>query len=203
MGLFYFYYLYKNPQMNQAIKIPLRALNPALLKDLQEKYPNAEIQLERNTEPAVAPLSEERFWEIISLFNWEKKGNDDLVLEPAIAVLAQSSIRHICEFSDILSGKLYQLDQKKYAENIGEDAFDSDKYFSVDNFLYARACVVANGRILYENTLNNPLEMPKNLTFEALLYLPSEAYKRKTGKEFQYTPSFPIETYSNKEGWKK
>ena len=44
--------------------------------------------------------------------------------------------------------------------------------------------------------------MPKDLTFEALLYLPSEAYERKTGQPYDYSPAFPVETYSNQEGWK-
>ena len=44
--------------------------------------------------------------------------------------------------------------------------------------------------------------MPKDITFEALLYLANEAYKRKTGEEMNYIPAYPIETYSNKEGWK-
>jgi hypothetical protein len=49
--------------------------------------------------------------------------------------------------------------------------------------------------------LNDPAQLPKGLTFEELPYIPSEAYKRKTGKRYDYTPSYPVETYSNEIGW--
>ena len=65
-----------------------------------------------------------------------------------------------------------------------------------------RCAVVANGRAFYEEVLKNPREMPKDLTFEPLLYVAMTAYKRKIGKEFMILPAFNYETYSNKEGWK-
>jgi len=68
------------------------------------------------------------------------------VVEPAIARLVSGSVRHIFEFADLLSEKLYALDGRKYALQLGEDAWSPDRYFSVDNFLYARCCVVANGK---------------------------------------------------------
>lgn len=37
--------------------------------------------------------------------------------------------------------------------------------------------------------------MPKNSDFEAILYLPAEAYKIKTGKEMNYVPKFIPETF--------
>ncbi|MCB9291542.1 MAG: hypothetical protein H6559_00185 [Lewinellaceae bacterium] len=52
-----------------------------------------------------------------------------------------------------------------------------------------------------KSQLRPPAEMPKDLTFEALLYIPAEAYERKTGKKYDYSPGFPIETYSNEQGW--
>ena len=187
--------------MSTAIKIPLRSVNMAVIRDLKEKYPEAEISVELNQDKNKAPLSEERFWEIISLLDWTKDGNDDLVLEPVIKELSTGPVRHIFEFADLLSEKLFQLDKKVYAENIGEDSYLSDQYFSVDNFLYARACLIANGKESFEKVLESPANMPKDITFEALLYLASEAYKRKTGEEMKYIPAYPIETYSNKEGW--
>lgn len=188
--------------MKTAIKIPLRSVNPAIIKDLQEKYPEAEISVQLNQDKNKAPLSEERFWEIIALLDWAKEGEDDQVLKPAIAQLSEAPVRHIFEFADILSEKLFQLDQQVYAENIGEDSYSPDQYFSVDNFLYARSCAIANGKEAYGKIINAPSLMPKDFTFEALLYLANEAYKCKTGEEMKYIPSYPIETYSNKEGWK-
>ncbi|MCB9291541.1 MAG: DUF4240 domain-containing protein [Lewinellaceae bacterium] len=65
-------------------------------------------------------------------------------------------MRHILEFADLLSEKLYALDSKTYAKHIGEDGWSPGRYFSVDNFLYARCCVVANGKELYEKVLHDP-----------------------------------------------
>ena len=73
--------------------------------------------------------------------------------------------------------------------------------FSVDNFLYARCCVVANGKNAFQEVQKNPTLMPKDKTFEAILYIASTAYTRKMGKKYSYSPTFPIETYSNKKGW--
>jgi hypothetical protein len=133
--------------------------------------------------------------------DWEKEGDDDAVLEPAIAFWAQGSVRHIFEFADILSEKLYGLDGLVFAQHIGTDAWQAGRYFSVDNFLYARCCVVANGQKAYETVLADPSQMPKDFTFEALLYLPAAAYTRKTKNKYEYTPAFPIETYSNEQAW--
>lgn len=189
--------------MPTTIRLPLRALNAEVIKDLQEKYPDAEVSVDVHQDPQHAPLSEARFWEVIALLDWSKEGDDEAVLQLALKQLTEAPIRHIFEFADILSEKLYALDARAYAEHIGEDAWSPDRYFSVDNFLYARACVVANGREVYEKVLENPVLMPKDVTFEVLLYLPSEAYEQKTGKKWDYVPTRPIETYSNKEGWKK
>ncbi|MEK7256383.1 MAG: DUF4240 domain-containing protein [Bacteroidota bacterium] len=188
--------------MNTAIKLPLRSLNPHLVQDLQEKYPEAEIKVVLHHDRKQAPLSEQGFWEIIAMLDWSKEEeDDDAVVEPVVAHLASCPVRHILEFADILSEKLYALDGRSYAMHIGEDAWKPDRYFSVDNFLYARCCVVANGEAFYRKVLKDPASMPKDLTFEALLYVASDAYDRKTGKRLTYVPAFPIETYSNQAGW--
>ncbi|MEZ5044367.1 MAG: DUF4240 domain-containing protein [Saprospiraceae bacterium] len=187
--------------MTTKIRIPLRALNEKVIQDLQEKYPEAEISVELNQDRNKGPLSEDYFWEIISLLDWSKEGDDEAVVEPAIARLASGPVRHILEFADLLSEKLYNLDGLAFAKHIGEDSWSPDRYFSVDNFLYARSCVVANGKEIFEKVIHDPRQMPKDFTFEELLYIPSGAYERKTGKAYDYTPAFPIETYSNQESW--
>lgn len=48
---------------------------------------------------------------------------------------------------------------------------------------------------------NQDDEMPTEVTFESLLYLPQEAFMKKTGKEMVYIPPFNFETYGNKKGW--
>lgn len=187
--------------MTQSIRIPIRSLNEDLIRDLKEKYPEAEVSVELNQDHLKNPLSEAHFWKIIDLLDWKREGDDDAIMEPAIAYLSNEPIRHIFEFADVLSEKLYALDGLVFAQQIGDDAWQADRYFSVDNFLYARCCVVANSQKAYEAVLQDPSLMPKDVTFEALLYLPSSAYVRKTGAKYEYTPAFPIETYSNEKGW--
>jgi hypothetical protein len=183
------------------INFPLRTLNDNVIRDLKEKYPEAQIRVELHPNLTHTALSEVHFWGIIDKFNWEYEQDNDGVLEPAIEYLSTQPVRHIFEFADILSEKLYALDGRKYAQNIGEDAWLPNRYFSVDNFLYARCCVVANGKNAYQEVLKNPLSMPKDTTFEDILYVASAAYERKMSKKYNYAPTYPIETYSNKVGW--
>lgn len=187
--------------MTTGIKLPLRALNESVIRDLKEKYPEAEISVELHQDRTKGPLSESSFWEIIALLDWSKAGDDESVVEPAISRLVSGPVRHIFEFADLLSEKLYALDGRTYALHIGVDSWSPERYFSVDHFLYTRCCVVANGKDVYERVLHNPAQMPKDITFEALLYIPSAAYERKTGNQYDYTPAYPIETYSNQASW--
>lgn len=59
-----------------------------------------------------------------------------------------------------------------------------------------------NGQEAYELVLNDPKQMPKNITFEPLLHLAAKAYENKTNKAFSYITTYNYETYSNAEGWK-
>lgn len=189
--------------MDTAIKIPLRSLSPGMVQDLQEKYPEAMVHVEFSNKAIREGLSEERFWELIALLDWSKAGDDTAIIEPMVNSLAVSPIRHIYEFEDLLSEKLYNLDRLDFARNTGASAYQSDDaFFSVDGFLYDRCSVVANGKSFYEQVLKAPEKMPKDKSFGALLRVASLAYKRKTGKEFEYVPAFNYETYANKEGWK-
>ena len=72
---------------------------------------------------------------------------------------------------------------------------------SSDLFLYARCCAVANGKDFYQEVLSDPAKMPKDLTFEALLYLAEKAYRRKTGKRLDRAPAYIYETFFNPAGW--
>ena len=107
--------------MTQSIKIPIHQLNEDKLKELQEKYPGAKVNLTLPAQPN-HHLSETDFWAIIELFNWEAT-SDEAIVQPAIERLAKMETRAIYSFADLLSEKLYLLDQKKYALHIGEDAW--------------------------------------------------------------------------------
>ena len=188
-------------------KIKLKEVNLQFIQQLQQAHPQEDMELEiivrpvSDTPSSQTTMDEAEFWKIIALFNWEKIGDDDAVMASAITYLSEKSVQDIQIFQDILSEKLYLLDGQVYAQNIGDSAYQKDAHFSVDNFLYARCCVVANGKRYYEHILENPEDMPKNLTFEALLYLANEAHLKKVGKKWQYVPKWNFETFFNLKGW--
>lgn len=191
----------QKPGVTTVLKYPLRNLHPAAIRDLQEKYPDAEFRIELDRTRSEEGMTEERFWQLIGLLDWSKQGDDEAVIEPLVKALVDSPVRHIYEFDDVLSHKLFLLDGLAFAREIGESAWQPGRYFSVDGFLYARCCAVANGFEYFQKLLKDPSLMPKDLDFGALLRVSGEAYERKTGRPYTYVPACQIETYSNEEAW--
>lgn len=183
------------------IRTPLKSVKAEDLAAWQQQYPEGELLLSRGDAQPALGMSDDRFWELIALLDWQQEGNDEAVVAPVVDILAKSSFKDIYGFQDQLSEKLFRLDGRVFAEQIGEDAWHPDTYFSVDNFLYARACAVANGKDFYTALLADPTRMPKDLTFEALIHVAPDAYKQKTGVYFDYIPAYHIETFSNEAGW--
>ncbi len=149
-------------------------------------------------------MNEEIFWDIIELFDWDKTGDDDDVLEPACQALTKQDNEAIFKFDDILSEKLHALDTREHCRACyaGElDPDDGDDYISADDFLYSRCVVVANGRELYASVLADPTAMPQNMEFEALLSLPDSAFEQKTGMSYEHVTSVSYESFQNTSGW--
>ncbi len=147
-------------------------------------------------------LSQDDFWDIIDLFNWDEEGNDDAVIAPAVQQLSQLSKEEILAFQEILSEKLYMIDGEKYAREIGRDCFKGNiKQFSKDWFLAVRCCAVANGQLFYNDVLLDASSIPKDLGFAALTTLAQSAYCRKTGESFNYKTKYSIDSCSNQKGW--
>ncbi len=189
--------------MTTLLEIPLRDAAPSVIQDLRLKYPEAVLRIEAENSLHNGGMDEEQFWAIINLMDWKSRDSDK-ILAPAITALSQFSNSDISAFHNILAEKLYALDGQRFAEQLGSNRYskEGDKHFSVDSFLYARCCVVANSRVFYEKVLQDPTKMPKEFTFESLLYLPREAYKLKTGRDdYDHTPETWYETFSNPEGW--
>ncbi len=148
----------------------------------------------------LSPLTEQRFWGIIHLLDWEQAGQDKAVLAPAANALSQLSGSEIEAFADWQAFLLKQLDTQLHAETFAGD--DAD--LSADGFLYARCAVLANGRKTYYEVLSEPEKMPSNLSFEALLHLPEQAWRLQTKEDnWTYTPAFNYETGFNERGWGK
>ena len=188
--------------MDTVFRINAAALNEAFVEDLKKQFGQvAELEIHvRNAPDSAEIFTEDRFWSIIALFDWSKEGNDEAVVEPAVAALAQMPLACIHQFEDILSEKLWLLDTSAHAKaSLGNHPEES---LSVDYFLYDRCAVVANGKSFYEDVLNHPTNFPVGVSFSALLNITSDAYERKTGQDFVHVPVFNYETYSNINGWK-
>jgi hypothetical protein len=188
--------------MTAVLKLNIEELDTKFIEALKDQFGSSEVEIHVHEKPIThAVLTMNDFWDIINQLDWSKEGDDAAVVEPVIQILEQRPLAHIYRFEDILSEQLWQLDTKNHAKVFLNDS--ENAYLSVDDFLYTRCAVVANGKAFYENILHNPAEMPEDLTFEPLLYVALHAYKRKTGKEFMFIPARNYETYSNKAGWKK
>lgn len=188
--------------MRNILRIPLRNISPEKISDLQDKYPNASVKIELRDTPVEGGLSEQGFWDLIAMLDWQKTGEDDAVIEPVVDALSKGPLRQIYDFKDILSQKLYLLDTAAHAQNIGEESFtESSDTFSEDGFLFSRCCAVANGKEAYSNIRKNPAMMPKDMEFAPLLRIANEAHVRKTGVVLHYVSSYSVETFSNQKGW--
>lgn len=186
--------------MATILKININDLNSQFFYDLGQKIlDSAEIEIRiPEDKTKVEIFSDADFWQIIGLFDWSKEESDE-IMAPAIEKLAGMPVVNIYLFTDKLSEKLYLLDTRlhgeAYLKNEGGD------YLSVDDFLYIRCAVVAEGKTYFDKVLENPSEFPADLSFEPILNLPDQAYELKTGRTFEYFPTVSYETYSNKKAW--
>lgn len=188
--------------MVNEIEINASELDAHFVEKIKEEY-GKNVNLKITVMPTDNQATDSDFWEVISKLDWSKGENDREILQTAIDFLAQKSNSDIIRFTETLAKKLYDLDYKKYAKNLGKNSYKKGKGFSADNFLYARACVVANGFEFYEKVKNNPEKMPKLFTFEALLYLGKKAWYQKNNSDFSHETAFSYETFSNPAGWNK
>lgn len=189
--------------MQTVVSINIDEIDANFIENLKRDFAHADIEIRLEERPGQTCLfSESDFWNVINLLDWRKEDDDEKVVEPLVAFLAESPIAHIYRFSDILAEKLWHLDTYAHAKVFLDDP-EEEGYLSVDDFLYTRCAVVANGQAYYDKVLDNPALMPIDLTFEPLLYVALKAYKRKTGKNFMPVYAFNYETYSNKNGWQK
>lgn len=189
--------------MTKLLEIPLRDVSPSDIRDLQSRYPAAMLRIEGENSLHSGGMDDDQFWAIIALFDWSKETGND-IMQPAVEALARFSKADICVFYDLMNTKLYALDGRRFAEQLGSNRYapEENKYFSADDFLYARCGVVANGRDFFEEVLQNPERIPKEFTFEYLLSLPDKAWQLKTGRDdLDYFPATWYETFSNSDGW--
>ena len=203
-------------QQLQSVRIKWKRSSPkrpeftlADLVDLSLDLPREELQL-LDQAGDTPPMTEQDFWDVIDLLNWDEEGNDDAVIEPAIAFLSEGHPRNIVAFQEMLAQMLYQLDGEVFAAEIGKDAFvpsqqknaiDGNQQFSQDWFFAARCCAVANGEQLYKEILADPKNMPKDLGFAALDLIAPRAYRKATGKTLTNLTQKSSATFANRKAW--
>jgi len=145
-------------------------------------------------------MSEDKFWNSIQLINWQVTDNK-AKLTTLINELANLPDAEIVEFEHITTKLLYDLDGDIFAKYYLKNGTGS-AVFSVDDFLYSRAFVVAMGMNYYYQIVQNPNLFPGNSVFEDLLYAAQRAFKQKNGHEnWAYTPKLSYETFSNNKLW--
>lgn len=189
--------------MTKIIELPLQQLDWAAIQALKKEYPNAIFRVESDVPSNLQVMDEDQFWSIIELLDWNQDNDDDIV-EPAIVALSHLLDEAIFGFHELLNKNLFKLDARKFAEQLGSNRYAPKEghFFSVDDFLYSRCGVVANGRKFFEEVIENPELIPKEFTFESLLYLPEKAWELKhEGTAYDYFPATSYETFSNAEGW--
>ncbi|KAA9333307.1 DUF4240 domain-containing protein [Hymenobacter busanensis] len=194
-----------NGRVNRKELLDAATCEAEVAKLIQEKLKKGYCEI-GSDEPVPAkqtavyrPMDEDLFWELIAAFNWKRTGDDEAVMRPVEKRLAAMPVEDIFAFEEILAEKLYQLDGEKYAAACyhGET-----RNISGDLFLYDRCGVVVNGRELYEQVVQHPELWPVGGEFESLLFLPQQAYKRKTrGGEYPYVTKVSYETCSNAAAW--
>ena len=85
------------------LRYSLRNISPQTLKDLQEHYPNASVNIKLAPKAKKEGLTDADFWGLIRYLDWSKAGDDDAVIAPVVNALCKKSFRHIIDFADILS----------------------------------------------------------------------------------------------------
>lgn len=184
------------------LEMPLRDAQSSDIRQLQKKYPQAVLRIESDNTLHAGGMDEEQFWAVIDLLDWDKRDRQEAQAS-AVAALSTFSKGDIQTFHELLAEKLHALDGRRFAEQLGSNRYTGEEgHFSVDDFLYARCGVVANGRAFFEAVLRQPERMPKEFTFEQLLYLPERAWREKTGRDdYGFAPKTWVETFSNADGW--
>lgn len=146
-------------------------------------------------------MNEERFWQILSLLNWNFAGKDEKVINPAVLQLSAMEDRDIFTFHDIMSGMLYDIDGKKWAENI----FPSEGVLTPEDFLYMRCVALVNGKEYYHAVRARTVKLNPDMEFAAVLEIPMQSWSIRHGlpvSEYPHKAKYPIHSGARTSRWK-
>ncbi|MDG4837271.1 DUF4240 domain-containing protein [Micromonospora sp. WMMD967] len=147
-------------------------------------------------------LTDEDFWRFVALLGGRPEIQDDRPYERLTAVLSEEPVERIVGFAETLAWKLYQLDRRALAQAVPPGA----DHLSDDGFLYARCAVVVAGPTAFDAVLADPAAFARFTTVEAahadsILDVPSNAYQKATGREWEHVEEYDYETGSNEQWW--
>ncbi len=132
-------------------------------------------------------MSDEQFWSLIALLDWEQVEDKDII-QTLVFRLSEKSEEEWEAFGIHLSERMNALDTEAHAKAV----YGEEQYISADDFRSVKACVIANGEEFYQEVLNNPSAIPNDLYFDGLLQVPPEVYAMKYGKADQ-APPMPLQ----------
>ncbi|GAA1384077.1 DUF4240 domain-containing protein [Catellatospora chokoriensis] len=142
-------------------------------------------------------LTDDEFWELVATLGARPDAQDDTPYEELTEKLAQGPVDRITGFAEVLARQLYELDRRYLAQGTG---------LSDDGFLYARCAVVVAGRevvatVLADKAAFAPYATDEAAHAESILDVASNAYRLKTGREWDHIEKFDYETGSNEKWW--
>lgn len=145
-------------------------------------------------------MNKDQFFEnIMTICDWDKS-TDDERLSPLVDFLSRQADEEIFSFDDIMAELLYSIDTRKNFKT-------ACKYYnhSDDSFLYSRCVALVNGADYYERVKSGKAKELWESEFEAILYVPQDAWAKKHNDDtsnYPHLTAISYETGSNEDGWK-
>jgi hypothetical protein len=138
-----------------------------------------------NTNLQMDTIKTEQFWSLIDKAVELAHGDNELKEKFLTTELTKLSLEEIKDFEIAYRKSVIDADDFK----IMAAAKIIEGYVSDDSYLYFRNWIIGQGKKVYDETLKNPdylakvVEKGESTDFESLLYVATEVYSRKTGKE--------------------
>ena len=156
-------------------------------------------KISRQKFTAVGKMDNQEFWRIIDFAHHNAAGDDQAQEMLLVNALSQYSPGDIIEFECIFRQNIIAADDFKImaAAKIIEGSVTDDSY------VYFRCWLLGLGEKVFTNALRNPDSLASvvtkemNTDFEPLLYVATQAYKNKTGKQ-EEDESFPRDVASRR-----
>ncbi|WP_223652661.1 DUF4240 domain-containing protein [Hymenobacter psoromatis] len=144
-------------------------------------------------------MDKQEFWRIIDLAHQQANGDEQIQEVLLIKALENHEPAQIIEFECLLRQQIIAADDFKVmaAQKIILGSVSDDSY------LYFRCWLIGQGEDVFSQALRNPDSLAAidteevNPDFESLLYVATQAYQHKTGKE-EEDESFPRDVASER-----